>query len=92
VNQDDDLILGWRYFATLQLRTPLAYLEMEGEFSAVPKEPPLVGLAENFWREVQASIPTGCGFERLIKKNWALTSSLQTPKHAPRGQGLRFGH
>ena len=48
MSQDDDLIVGWRYLATLQLRTPLAYLEMEGEFSAGPKEPPLVGPAQNF--------------------------------------------
>ena len=47
MNQDDDLIVGWRYLATLQLRTPLAYLEMDGKFSAGPKEP-LVGPVENF--------------------------------------------
>jgi hypothetical protein len=45
---DDDITAGWRYLATLQLRTPLAYLEMDGKFSAGPKEPPLVGPAENF--------------------------------------------
>jgi hypothetical protein len=28
MSQDDDLVVGWRYFATLQLRTPLAYLEV----------------------------------------------------------------
>jgi len=39
---------GWRYSATLQLRTPLAYLEMDGAFSPGPQEPPLVGPAENF--------------------------------------------
>jgi hypothetical protein len=44
----DDITAGWRYSATLQLRTPLAYLEMDGKFSAGPKEPPLVGPAENF--------------------------------------------
>ena len=48
MSQDDDLIVGWRYLATLQLRTPLAYLEMDGKFSAGPKEPPLVVPAENF--------------------------------------------
>jgi hypothetical protein len=47
-NQDDDQILGWRYFATLERRTPLAYMEMERAFSAGPKEPPLVGPSENF--------------------------------------------
>ena len=40
---NDDLIVGWHYVATLQLRTPLAYLEMDGKFSAGPKEPALVG-------------------------------------------------
>jgi len=45
---DSDLISGWRYSATLQLRTPLAYLEMDGAFSPGPQEPPLVGPAENF--------------------------------------------
>ena len=48
MSQDNDLIVGWRYLATLQLRTPLAYLEMDGKFSAGPKEPPLVGPTENF--------------------------------------------
>jgi hypothetical protein len=48
MNDYDDITAGWRYLATLQLRTPLAYLEMDGKFSAGPKEPPLVGPAENF--------------------------------------------
>lgn len=44
---DSDLIVGLRYSATLQLRTPLAYLERDGEFSPGPQEPPLVGPAES---------------------------------------------
>lgn len=52
---DDDITAGWRYSATLQLRTPLVYLEMEGEFSPGPKEPPLIGPAEN-------TLPDGTGF------------------------------
>jgi hypothetical protein len=52
---DDDLIAGWRYSATLQLRTPLVYLEMDGAFSPGPKEPPLVGPEENH-------LPDGVGF------------------------------
>ena len=44
---DADLLTGWRYGATLQLRTPLAYLERDGEFSPGPFEPPLVGPAES---------------------------------------------
>ena len=55
MNQDDDLIAGWRYYATLQLRTPLAYLEKDGEFSPGPGEPPLVGQAEGH-------LPDGTGF------------------------------
>lgn len=43
-----DLISGWRYSATLQLQTPLKYLEMHGLFSPGPEEPPLVGPAESF--------------------------------------------
>ena len=39
-------LAGWRYSATLQLRTPLAYLERDGEFSPGPQVPPLVGAAE----------------------------------------------
>jgi hypothetical protein len=34
---DLDLISGWRYSATLPLRTPLVCLEMDGEFSPGPK-------------------------------------------------------
>lgn len=52
---DDDLITGWRYSATLLLRTPLAYLERHGEFSPGPKEPPLIGPGEN-------TLPDGTGF------------------------------
>lgn len=52
---DDDLIAGWRYSATLQLRTPLAYLERHGEFSPGPQEPPMVGRAESH-------LPDGTGF------------------------------
>ena len=91
MNQDVDLILGWRHFATLQLRTPLAYLEMEEEFPPSLRSLRLLGLLRISWREVQASIPTECGFERLIT-NWALTSSLQTQKHARRDRGLRLGN
>lgn len=44
--EDSDLVGGWRYSATFQLRTPLAYLERHGEFSPGPKKPPLMGPAE----------------------------------------------
>ena len=53
--EDSGLIGGWRYCATLQLQTPLAYLEMDGEFSPGRRKPPLVGPAENF-------LPDGTGF------------------------------
>ena len=53
--EDSDLISGWRYCATLQLRTPLVYLERDGEFSSGPQEPPLVGPAESH-------LPDGTGF------------------------------
>ena len=43
-----DLTAGWRYAATLQLGTPLVYLEKDGEFSPGPGEPPLVGQAEGY--------------------------------------------
>ena len=52
---DSDLISGWRYSATLQLRTPLAYLERDGDFSPGPQEPAMVGPAENH-------LPDGTGF------------------------------
>ena len=54
-NYYDDVTAGWLYSATLQLRTPLAYLERHGEFSPGPKEPPLIGPAEN-------TLPDGSGF------------------------------
>lgn len=53
--RDDDLIAGWRYSATLQLRTPLAYLEMDGAFFPGSAEPALVGPAET-------SLDDGTGF------------------------------
>ena len=43
----DDVIAGWRYSATLSTRTPLQYLEREGEFVEGPEQPPLVGPEEN---------------------------------------------
>ncbi len=52
---DSDLISGWRYSATLQLRTPLAYLKRDDEFSPGPQEPPMVGPAEG-------NLPGGTGF------------------------------
>lgn len=52
---DSDLISGWRYSATLQLRTPLAYLKRDGEFSPGPQEPSMVGPAESH-------LPDGTGF------------------------------
>jgi hypothetical protein len=52
---NSDLISGWRYSATLQLRTPLAYLERHGEFSPGPEQPPLIGPADNH-------LPDGTGF------------------------------
>lgn len=52
---DSDLISGWRYSATLQLGTPLAYLERDGDFSLGPQEPAMVGPAEGH-------LPDGTGF------------------------------
>jgi hypothetical protein len=57
--EDSDLIGGWRYSATLQLQTPLAYLEMDGEFSSGPKQPPLVGPAVNFLDDGKGFNPYG---------------------------------
>lgn len=37
---DSDLITGWRYNATLQFKTPLAYLKRDGEFSPGPSGAP----------------------------------------------------
>jgi len=52
---NSDLISGWRYSATLQLRTPLAYLKRDGEFSPGPQEPSIVAPAEGH-------LPDGTGF------------------------------
>jgi len=68
MSQDDDLTAGWRYLATLQLRTPLAYLEMDGKFSAGPKEPPLVGPAENFLEGGAGFNPYGIWLRELDYK------------------------
>ena len=52
---NSDLISGWRYSATLQLRTPLASLKRHDEFSPSLQEPPMVGPAEGH-------LPDGTGF------------------------------
>lgn len=56
---DSDLISGWRYNATLQLRTPLTYLERHGEFSPGPQEPPMVGPAEGHLQDGTGFNPYG---------------------------------
>lgn len=56
---DDDLIAGWRYSATLQLRTPLSYLQMDGEFIPGRQKPPLVGPALNFLEDGTGFNPYG---------------------------------
>ena len=54
-NYYDDVTVGWRYSATLQLRTPFAFLERHSEFSPGPQEPPMVGRDESH-------LPDGTGF------------------------------
>ena len=56
---DSDPISGWRYNATLQLRTPLKYLERHGEFSPGPQEPPMVGPAEGHLQDGTGFNPYG---------------------------------
>jgi hypothetical protein len=56
---DSDLISGWRYNATPQLRTPLAYLKRHGEFSPGPQEPPMVGPAEGHLQDGTGFNPYG---------------------------------
>ena len=70
---NSDLISGWRYSATLQLRTPLAYLKRHDEFSPGPQVPPLVGPAEGqlldgtgfnpYWMWLQEIDYDGLGFD-----------------------------
>ncbi len=68
MSQDDDLIAGWRYSATWQLRTPLAYLEMDGEFSPGPKEPPLVGPEASHLPDGTGFNPYGCWVREIDYK------------------------
>ncbi|MBM5785756.1 MAG: helix-hairpin-helix domain-containing protein [Cyanobacteria bacterium K_DeepCast_35m_m1_288] len=70
---DSDLVSGWRYSATLQLRTPLAYLEMDGEFSPGPKEPPLVGPEENHLPDGAGFNPYGCWVREIDYKGLGFT-------------------
>lgn len=92
MSQDDDLIVGWRYLATLQLRTPLAYLEMEGEFSAGPKEPPLVGPAQNFLEGGAGFNPYGMWLREIDYKKLGFDELSSDTEHARQGRGLRFGN
>ena len=70
VMQDDDLTAGWRYCATLQLRTPLQFLVMDGEFSAGPAQPPLVGAALNFLEDGTGFNPYGCWVREVDYERW----------------------
>ena len=71
--QDDDLVAGWRYSATLQLRTPLAYLERDGEYSPGPVEPPLVGPAENFLDDGTGFNPYGIWLRETDPTCWGFS-------------------
>jgi hypothetical protein len=73
MSQDDDLIAGWRYSATLQLRTPLAYLEMDGEFSPGPQEPPLVGPEASHLPDGTGFNPYGCWVREIDYKGLGFT-------------------
>jgi predicted flap endonuclease-1-like 5' DNA nuclease len=64
----DDLIAGWRYCVTFDLRTPLEYLHRHGEFSPGPKEPPLVGPAENYLENGTAYNPYGIWVQEIDPK------------------------
>ena len=64
-----DITAGWRYSATLQLRTPLKYLEMDGAFSPGPEEPPLVGPAEDFLEDGTGFNPYGIWLQVIDYKS-----------------------
>jgi len=61
-------ISGWRYSATLQLRTPLAYLRRHGEFSPGPQEPPIVGPAEGHLQDGTGFNPYGIWLQEIDYK------------------------
>ena len=82
MNQDDDLTAGWRYCATLQLSTPLKFLEMDGEFSAGPAQPPLVGAALNFLEDGTGFNPYGCWVREVDYARWG----FDPPPSVTKGQ------
>ncbi len=49
-DSNHDLIDGWTFHATLQLRTPLRILEREGEFCPLPGPPP--SIATEMWHGI----------------------------------------
>jgi hypothetical protein len=57
---DDELTSGWRYFTTLQLRTPLKYLELDGQFCPGSDAPPLVGPPTGMLEDGTEFNPYGC--------------------------------
>jgi hypothetical protein len=65
---DADMTAGWRYSASWQLRTPLAFLERDGEFSPGPNEPPLIGPAENFLDDGTGFNPYGIWLREIDYK------------------------
>jgi hypothetical protein len=76
----DDLIAGWRYNATFQLRIPLRYLEKHGEFSPGPKEPPLFGPEEGFLEDGRGFNPYGI---------WLAAVDLEGQGFIPPTEGTR---
>jgi len=77
---DSDLISGWRYNATLQLRTPLTYLERHGEFSPGPQEPPMVGPAEGHLQDGTGFNPYGIWLREIDYKELGFDASPSLTK------------
>ena len=78
--EDSDLISGWRYSATLQLRTRLAYLERHGEFSPGPQEPQILSSAEGHLQDGTEFNPYGIWLREIDYKELGFDASPSLTK------------
>ena len=63
-----------------------------GVFPAGPKEPPLVGPAENFLEEGAGLNTSGMWLREIDYKKLGFDELSSDTEHARRGRGLRFGN
>ncbi|PWB21346.1 hypothetical protein [Comamonas sp. JNW] len=88
---NQDIVAGWRFSATLQLRTPLQFLLLHGVFHPLAKgEPPEHPIMHGIWvTETKTNAELGIGLPDLVLTNQTCASEIgQVPSDG--GDFLKF--